>query len=246
MVFFAWSFLFTFLATMALAMTGFGFNLVLVPLLSLIYDPKATVVLALILGLVVKAPLFAQSYKLVQPRVIAPLTLASFVGSIGGARLILYADPALLRVIIGATVVFGCIPLLLNRRWQLKQTGPATAVVGLVSGVLASSTSMSGPPVILFGVNQAWPKETFRANLIGFFVFSDAFALALLIASGLFTQEMLTNTVLVLPAVAVGVLLGNAAFKRFSVGVFYRVVVLSVIVTGALGAYGGAAALLQH
>ncbi len=90
---------------MALAMTGFGFNLVLVPLLSLIYDPKATVVLALTVGLAVKAPLFLKLHKLVQPRVIAPLTLASFVGSIGGSRLILYADPSLLRVIIGATVL---------------------------------------------------------------------------------------------------------------------------------------------
>ena len=234
----------TFLSTAAQAATGFGFNLVFVPLLSLVYDPKATVVLALCLGIAGKAPLLLHVRQHVQPRAIAAIVLASFVGSLLGTRLILYADPAALRLFIGAVVVAGCLPLLANRRWQIKRAGLANALIGLVCGVLASSTSMSGPPIILFGVNQAWPKESFRANLVAFFVVSDSFALATLAASGLLDAQAGVNTLLGLPAIAVGLVAGNWLFRRAPVALFYKAVVLSVVLVGVVGLASGLQAIL--
>ncbi len=234
----------SFLATAAQAATGFGFNLVFVPLLSLIYDPKATVVLALCVGISAKLPLFLQVRRHVVWRAIAAIVLASFAGSLLGTRLILFADPALLRVFIGLVVVVGCLPLLANRRWRIKREGLANGLIGLACGVLASSTSMSGPPIILFGVNQAWPKESFRANLVAFFVVSDTFALATLAASGLVSQQIGLSTVLSWPAIAVGLLAGNWLFHKVPVALFYKLVVLFVIVVGAIGLASGAGALL--
>lgn len=234
----------TFLATAAQAATGFGFNLVFVPLLSLVYDPKATVVLALCLGIAGKFPLLVHVRRHVQPRAIAAIVLASFVGSLLGTRLILYADPAVLRLFIGAVVIAGCLPLLTNRRWQFKRERLANVLIGLACGVLASSTSMSGPPIILFGVNQAWPKDSFRANLVAFFVVSDSFALATLAASGLLNQQTGLNTLFGLPAIGVGLLAGNWLFRRVPVALFYRVVVLFVIVVGLVGLASGVQAIL--
>ncbi|MHB1134111.1 MAG: sulfite exporter TauE/SafE family protein [Chloroflexota bacterium] len=236
----------TFLSTAAQAATGFGFNLVFVPLLSLVYDPKATVVLALCLGISAKVPLLLQVRRHVTPGAIVVITLASFAGSLLGTRLILWADPAFLRFFIGLVVVAGCLPLLANRRWQIKRERTAHGLIGVSCGILASSTSMSGPPIILFGVNQSWPKESFRANLVAFFVFSDTFALATLVASGLLTAEIVTSTVLGWPAIAFGLVAGNWLFHRVPVKLFYKMVVLFVIIVGLIGLAGGASALLAR
>lgn len=232
-----------FLAAAAQALTGFGFALVLVPLLSLVFDPTLTVLVSLSLGLACKLPLFLQTRQHVRLRLIAPLTVAAFAGNALGTRLLLFADPNLMRFIIGLVVVVLCVPLLLNYRWQIKREGLATAVVGVVSGLLTGSTSMGGPPVVLFGVNQAWAKEGFRANLIAYFILTNLFTLALLGASGAFTEQVLLTDLVMLPGVALGLLAGNALFKRAPVELFHRVVVLFVIATGLFGAYSAATTL---
>ena len=99
-------------------------------------------------------------------------------------------------------------------------------------------------PVVLFGVNQAWAKESFRANLIAYFMATNLFTLAVLGLSGAITSEVLQTDLNLLPGTLLGLLIGNAVFKRAPVALFHRLVVLFAIGTGLIGAYSGAAALL--
>lgn len=233
-----------FLAAVAQGITGFGFGLVLVPLLSAVYDPKAVVVVSLTLGFLTKLPMLVYDRRFVQWRMIAPLVLAAFVGNAVGTRVILYADPAVLRLIIGATVVVLATLLLRDYRWRIRRERLATIAVGLTSGVLTGSTSMGGPPVVLFGVNQLWAKESLRANLVAFSTLTFLFSAVLLATSGVVTREIASIDLALLPAVAVGLVIGNHAFQRAPRALLYRAVVLFVLVTGLYGIYSSAAGLL--
>ncbi len=239
------SLLVAFLASLAQGVTGFGFALILVPLLSLVYDPKAVVLISLSLGLLTKIPLLIVDRRHIQWRVIAPLVGVTLVGNTLGAQVILSADQALLRLGIGVLVVVLSALLLLDFRWQIKREWLATAVVGLVSGFLTGSTSMGGPPVVLFGVNQAWAKESLRANLVAFFTISALFTTALLAASGALTREILLLDAYMLPGIAVGLWVGNFAFRRVPRVLLYRGIVLFVLVTGLFGTYSSASGLLR-
>lgn len=231
------SLLIAFLSALAQGMTGFGFALVLVPLLSLIYDPKLAVLVSLTLGLTTKIPLLIIDWKYVQWRTIAPLVAACLVGNVAGTQVLLYADQSTLRLFIGITVVLLSVPLLLNYRLQVKREGLATLGVGLVSGVLTGSTSMGGPPVVLFGVNQRWAKESLRANMVGYFTITVLFTSAVLFFSGAIPREVFELDLWMLPGVVLGLLAGNAAFRRAPHELMHRVVVLFVIATGILGVY---------
>lgn len=233
-----------FLAAAAQAITGFGFALVLVPLLSLVYDPKAAVIVSLTLGMLSKLPLFLPHARLVRPAVLAPLTLAAFVGIYFGTRLLIYADPSLVRVLIGITVIILCIPLFFDLRWRVKRERLATMLVGLVSGSLTGSTSMGGPPVVLFGVNQNWPRETFRANLLAYFIITNLFTLTLIAQAGVITRDVLLTDAKMIPGLVLGLLVGNTVFHRVPTQVFQRVIVLFVVATGVIGVYSGACDLL--
>jgi len=233
------------LAAAAQAITGFGFALVLVPLLALLYEPRIVVMVSISLGLLSKLPLLAQSWRQVEPVRIAPLCLASLVGSVAGTQLLLRIDSNALRLGIGLVVIALASPLLFERRWPARREGLAALGVGLVSGALNGATGMGGPPVVLLGVNQAWGKESFRANLLAFFVVSNSGSLALLVLASAVTPAVLELDAALVPGLAIGLVLGSALFRVIPGDRFRQFVVLLVIATGLLSVWTGGRALLQ-
>lgn len=243
MEFYASVFVIAFFAGASQGLTGFGFSLILVPLLSLIYDPKAAVMVSLTLGLVSKVLLLIQDWRHVQWRLLAPLVLAALVGNAAGTRVILYADSTVLHLVIGITVVVIAALLLFDFRVKLRREKVATVLVGLVSGALIGSTSMGGPPVVLFGINQAWAKQSLRANMIAYFTITFVFTSALLAFSGALTRDIMLTDAVMLPSMVVGLYAGNLAFHRAPRDLLYRVAILFVIATGIVGVYTSATSL---
>ena len=233
------------LASLAQALTGFGFALVLVPLLSLLYDPKLVVLASLTLGMACKAPLLAQAWRQVQLARIAPLTLAAVAGTFAGTRLLLAASSPVLQLGIGLLVVVLAAAMLTKPSRPLRREGLASLLVGLVSGVLTGSTSMGGPPVVLLGVKQNWEKESFRANLLAFFALTSLSSLLSLWEAGALGEELLLLDAVLLPAVLVGVIAGSSLFKAIPAERFRLLVVLLVVATGAASAWTGGNKLLQ-
>ena len=227
------------IASAAQALTGFGFALVLVPLLGLLFAPKTVVMISLSLGLVCKLPLLVHSWRQVEVARIAPLCVAAILGSVVGTQALIHTDPKTLRLGIGIVVVALGIPLLLDRRWPVRREGLAALGVGLLSGALNGATSMGGPPVVLLGANQSWSKESFRANLTAFFVVSNVASLGLLVAAGAFPVGVLILDLELAPGVALGLVAGNVLFGRLPVAAFRRLVVLLVIVMGCVSIWTG-------
>jgi len=86
--------------------------------------------------------------------------------------------------------------------------------VGLLSGVLNGSTSFSGPPVILFLVNQETSRETFRGSLSIYFLCLNLVAVPALIVGGLYSMEAARMTLMGAPLVLAGGLLGTWLSRR--------------------------------
>ncbi|MHB1134109.1 MAG: sulfite exporter TauE/SafE family protein [Chloroflexota bacterium] len=233
------------LAAIAQGVTGFGFGLVLVPLFSLLYDPKTAVMVSLSLGFLSKLPILWLDRGHVQWRLIAPLTVTSLVGNALGTQVLLFASGPALRLAIGLIVAVLAGLQFCNFRVKIRREGLATVLVGLISGTLTGATSMGGPPVVLFGVNQRWAKESIRANMVALSSLTFGFSAGLIAASGAFSRELVTLELWLLPAVALGLLVGNYAFGRAPRELMYRVLALFVIATGLVGAWSGATTLLR-
>jgi len=97
--------------------------------------------------------------------------LGGLIGIPIGTFILLVIDPQFIKFVIGILIIiFGCA-LLFEIGKKVKNEKWALGPVGLLSGILNGSVSMSGPPVILFFQNQKLDKNEFRANLIGYSLF---------------------------------------------------------------------------
>jgi uncharacterized membrane protein YfcA len=130
--------------------------------------------------------------------------------------------------------------VLLWRRVRLP-TGSLGAElgVGFTSGVLSTSTGMSGPPLVIALQAQGVSPSAFRATLAVVFLGGSAVSLALFVRAGLVTHDSWRVATAGIPGLAAGMLLGEWWFRRVNHERF-RSIVLVLLVTSAVLSLVGA------
>lgn len=150
---------------------GFGYAMISIPLLSLVLAPKTAIPLSLLMGLGISCFLVISSYKDIKPKQILYLLIGSAMGVPFGVFILKNISPEILEIAINAIIITSAIILFLKESKNIisVNTKLITILIGFLSGLLGGSTGISGPPVILYGLNQKWEKKTFRSNLLTYF-----------------------------------------------------------------------------
>lgn len=222
------------LAAFTMSVTGFGLALIAAPLLLFLLESKTVVVVNIVLVAVVCLLILGQSRHHVKLRRIVLLGIGSVFGVPIGAYILSQVAASTLKLVIGALVVMFAVPLALGHSHRFKREGLGCGISGFISGMLTSSTSLSGPPVVLFLLNQGWGKETLRASLAAYFLFCDLLALTALGLSGVLTSEVLATALAFVPAVLPGFYLGTRVLPRVDADLFRRIAISIVLVAGLL------------
>ncbi|MCH9723476.1 MAG: sulfite exporter TauE/SafE family protein [Planctomycetes bacterium] len=108
---------------------------------------------------------------------------------------------------------------------ESDQQSPATlwsALAGFCSGFLAGTTSIAGPPIVIYAVRQPWTQDQYKGFIFGFFILisiSRAVGLSLM---GLATSEVLLTTAVIVPVVILGMKLGTILGPRINPVLFKR------------------------
>ena len=222
-----------FFAVFIQALTGFGLALLAVPFFILLYDPKVVVPVVMIVGAVLSVMLFYESYRLMKPKQIFYLSLGGITGLPVGVSILAKADSGSLRICIGILIILFAILLSLGVSKKFKEERLTSVGVGFISGVFGGMASMVGPPIILFGLNQNWDKQSFRANLIGYNAFILFFSLFFFGRFGLLTGFTIKLSVSVFPALLLGFIGGVKLKKRVSQQ-FFRRLAFGIVFVGAV------------
>ena len=228
-----------FFAAFVRGVTGFGFALISAPTLLLIWSPKSVVAINLLLGIPSSALLLGYAFREVDLRKIFPLAAGSLLGIPLGVYIIEAIAPSALKVLIGGLTVLFAIPLLLGLGVAFRRERLASGVSGFLSGILSSSTSLGGPPVVLFMHNQNWRKEVVYSGLAVYFLFVCLCSIGALAISGLIDVEVVVGAASLLPALLVGLGLGLAVFSKINAELFRRLSIAIVIAAGVLGVLSG-------
>src|SRR5687768_13659036 len=136
-----------FLAGVAQSMTGFGFGLVAVPLMTLFLAPSAAIPIIVIEGLALNLIMLAQGYRRARLGSLSSLVIAGLAGVPAGVWLLSNTDPGTLRVYIGVLMLAAGVVFASGVRVRVANERLAAIPVGLASGVLGGSVSMPGPPI---------------------------------------------------------------------------------------------------
>ena len=184
-----------------------------------------------------------------------PLGLAQIIqlrGDVDRRRLAILAASSALMVPLGAVMLrevdtvtlqrgIGLLMIFLALLLQVKPGPPFTrelapcVATGLIAGFLAASTSVSGPPLVLFGLKQRWDPARFRATLIAYFLIISAFSLPFYWEMDLLTPATWRLVLYGLPGIALGYFTGAWLRARVSVAAF-RWLATGVVVAGGLAA----------
>ena len=224
-------------AALAQGLSGFGFSLVSIPLLALVVPVKAAIVGGAMLGIVQSGIVVVRDRDHVEWRSAGILALAAAAGMPIGLQVIVRVRAEALQVVIACTVLF--FTWLLWRRVRLRTDSLAAEVcVGFTSGVLSTSTGMSGPPLVIALQARGVPPSAFRATLATVFVCGSALSLLLFRYRGLVTGDALRVAAAGLPGLGAGILGGELAFRRVDHDRFRAIVLVLLVVSAVLALLG--------
>lgn len=202
------------------SITGFGFAVVGTPLLLFFMQPTLVISLITFGALLLNLSVIYKTRGMADPKVIWPLFTASLLGIIPGVYILKVIDPSLLKLCIGILILLVSIFMASNYVVTIKNEKLATILVGIVSGFMGGSTSLSGPPVALFLMNQQQDKAAFRANLVRFFCFGNIATLIVMYYMDTVDTGAVKQLIYAIPGVLIGAWLGEKAFEKVSPKIF--------------------------
>ncbi len=143
-----------FLGSLLQGCAGFGFSLLAVPLLLLSFPGAVVTPLLVLLSLAMNLAVWCDCRCRFSGRTLAGLLLGGVAGLLPGMWALAVLPVRGFRFAAGLIVAASALALLSGFRRPLTPRGSCLFSVGLASGFLNGSLSMSGPPVILFLANQ--------------------------------------------------------------------------------------------
>ena len=203
-------------AAMAAGFSGFGFNVVAVPLLALVLPVKDAVTIGLVLGLLATgfSAILALRRDQVNLRLLIVLLIGSLPGLFVGTAVFRLLDAQSLRLMIG--VLTACLPLvfMLTRLSRPRAVRTSEALsVGFVGGSFAATTGTGGPPIVVYLLATVREATKLRGTIVGHVAVVTLLALLLHAIQGQITSSQLTQSARLSPAVAVGLVLGTLLFR---------------------------------
>ncbi|WP_344753615.1 sulfite exporter TauE/SafE family protein [Leifsonella bigeumensis] len=213
--------------------TGFGFGLVAVPLLGVVIDPRAAVVISLVAGLPGAAWVMLRSKAPIAGRQSLVMVITAAVGMPAGLWAAWQLSTDALSVTIGILVIVSTIAVAMGLRFAARDRSYVTA--GLLSGFLAPGTGMGGPPIVIAIQGSGFGAASARRTSAAVLSIQSVLAFAVIAVAGGVNLPDLLFASGALPATLVGTLIGSLVFAKMSEA-RARAVVLVVLLASGLGA----------
>lgn len=231
-----------FIAAVLRGITGFGFALAAVPLISIVLPPAQGVVIAILLQCMIGLKDLAALRHLVARWTLVTLSAGALVGTPVGL-MVLYALPAdAMRIAIAIIVLAGLMALI--RQVRIRPSPRRALAAGVLAGLFSGMAAMPGPPAVAYLLGTSTPAVQARATLIIFFFITSLFALPGLWRQGLLGQPDLLMAAASLPVLIIGTHLGGWVFRRLGDGGYEKAAIAMLAATALLAALRGVWGLL--
>ena len=227
------------IAAVLQSISGFGFSLLAMPLLSIFVDIQDAVVIATLCGIFTNAVHLRKDFQLVERSIARRISLSALIGMPLGVVVLSVFSATHMRAIIGAVIVV--LVFLMMRNFILKtENTNVDIVLGAFSGLLATSVSSNGPPLVFLLQSKQLDPWRLRATLAYVFTISGCASFIVLMIAGKGSIEAFQYAMLSLPAMYLGTVVGRKARLRVTQEAFKRlmyVLLLATAVSTTLAAF---------
>lgn len=236
---FVFAALIVFAAIFVRSLTGFGAALVLVPLLSLVWDLRQVVLIAAIVQVATGLPLAYSARRQASRPTLLILLIGSLCGLALGAFLLSFLPLPWLRRGLGIiTLIFGLsrfrpitTPIAATPTRRLRLLG---IPVSFVSGVLTGAIGTGGPPIVAYLHYRLATPIARRATLLVYFMVLDAIRLPGYLRLGIGSTTLLWTGAALIPFAMFGAACGSYAHGRLSERLVAGAIAILLVLTGLL------------
>lgn len=216
----------------AQSVTGFGFSMVAIPLVSFVLGPAEAVVVVTVVACLLTIGASWRHREDVQWPVASRMVLAGVVGMPLGLAALTLVDER--RLAMGIAVVIAAFAVLTFVGFSLKRSTASTVGAGLTSGAFLTSAGVNGPPLVAALQAMGFSPRQMRATLHATFAVQDVLAVAGFAAVGHVEGRTWLLAVVGVPGLVVGWLLGEKVFDRVDRRTFRRLVLVVLLVSAVL------------
>jgi len=161
------------------------------------------------------------------------LVLASFIGMPVGIFVLTVATSQQLKIGLAAVIIVFLIVNLRGFRLESAST-PVDLGAGFVAGVLSTSLSTNGPPLVMALHARHFSPEVFRGTISSVLVSLSAVSLVLFAVTGHFTTDVAWSLLVAGPALVIGFFIGHRVRSRINPARFRGIVTLLLAVTAVV------------
>ncbi|HOH28785.1 MAG TPA: sulfite exporter TauE/SafE family protein [Candidatus Hydrogenedentes bacterium] len=211
---------------------GFGFSMIMAPIIMLVMEPAAVVPTILLVD-VFNCILVTLRYRRhIHIRMVVPLTVGGIIGMAAGIQVLTRVDPDTMRLLVGLLVLVFTVVLWSGWRRPVRESLWITLPVGMASGFAGGATTMSGPPVVLFMANQGHHQDVFRANLIAYFALIEIYGIGNLWWAGALSRDIVAHAGILIPSMLLGTGLGFFLGPRIPEKAFRNLIFAVLVIVG--------------
>lgn len=234
------------LGAIASGISGFGFALLSITLLSFFVHVKAAVVFLVLHTLTQNIIQFIHLRKFFDLKSVIPLLTGGMLGVPPGVLFLKSMDAVLVQKALGVVVILFVLQSVLKgqerqtpqysiKKKETRTTNKGIAgLTGITGGMLMGAFLSGGPPIVMYAVKAGGSKYQIKATMQSFFLFSNIYSLTLYSLSGLMTLDVLLESAKFLPVSIAGTVLGIRLFKGMSTAMFNKLLYAFLFVLGVV------------
>lgn len=219
-----------FFAAILQSSIGFGFALITIPFLTLLYPVHLAISLNIVLTLCVSLGSLIGVWKYMDKGFTGKLLIGTLFGTPIGMLIYTYLDVHWLKISIGLLIIALTAALISGFTFSLPERSAAN-ILGVMAGILGASVSLPGPPVIIYLTARNTDKKSFAGTNLTLFSFTYLISMILLLASGHLPAKVWPMTLHLIPFIILGVIVGYMIQSRINQKLFrnltYCVLLLS-------------------
>ncbi|EKQ57575.1 MULTISPECIES: sulfite exporter TauE/SafE family protein [unclassified Clostridium] len=229
-------FISTLVAYLVKAITGFGNTLVMGSLFSFVVPNRLTTPIDLIFSIPTNIYIVWRERKNISLKVVIPLSLMLLAGIVPGTLLLKIGYDWILKSILGIVIVGMAVEMLTRKSNQniSKKSNPVfLTAIGITSGVLAGLYGI-GALLVAYISRTSDNKSQFRGNICCVFLVDNIFRFFLYLFTGILNKEVFTLTLLLSPAVLIGMVVGVKVDSKMKEETVKKVVIALLIISGTI------------
>ncbi len=233
-----WAGITAFVAGLMRGFAGFGSAILMAPIFAVLLGPVHMVPMVAAIELPMSVMLFLGSRKDVEWKFVAPLSAIAMAAMPVGIWLLVSLDATAITKAVSVIVLLFVVVLITGWRYQGPRPLALTLGIGGISGAMMATTSVGGPPVLLYMLAAAMPAATIRANIVAYYLLTGFVLVTMVMLASPTALAAVIDAMVLLPVILASSWIGSRLAGKAADQTYRWIAYIFLAAAGLIGLIG--------